>query len=39
LTCRIPRAAFSISESGSTSMFASMRVSRGASSWNVMTPV
>lgn len=39
LTCRMPRAAFSISEPGCTSMFSSTRVSRGPISWNVTTPV
>src|SRR4051794_12257114 len=39
LTWRIPRAAFSISEPGCTSMFTSTRVRRGPSSWNVTTPV
>jgi hypothetical protein len=38
LTCRAPRANFSISEPGSTSTLSSIRVSRGASSWNVTTP-
>ena len=39
LMWRMPRAAFSSSEPGSTSTFSSIRVSRGASSWNVTTPV
>src|SRR3954454_5575631 len=38
LTCRAPRANFSINEPGSTSTLTSIRVNRGASSWNVTTP-
>ena len=38
-TCRIPRPAFSIREPGSTSIFTSTCVSRGATSWKVTTPV
>jgi hypothetical protein len=35
----MPRAAFSISDPGSTSIVSSTRVRRGASSWKVTTPV
>src|SRR5436305_267359 len=38
LTCRIPRAAFSIMPPGCTSRLSSTRVAFGPSSWNVTTP-